>query len=464
MLRGYARVVRHRVSSYLLLVLISTLVILPAAPLTAAEKLDKNKIEAFAKRFFDERPWTRFERWDLAKRRALMKEAKAFGTIPEGSLADVVKVIWAVVRKQVPKRKESFVTPYGKDEKGRDRAHWLQGGSGGPKNGLVLGLHGGGVGAGDPNEPRGKWKLPGCLLMYPKGIRLIHDTWNSVHGERFLLSLIEYAKARYDIDPDRVYSMGFSMGGTGSWFLAGRHPDLLAGAIPAHGVLMCKNVKVFTAAEVDGFQHGFVPNARNLAVYFYTGSVDKNCEPGTFLYAWDLIQGYRKQDKDGWQKIRFQMHEGVAHAQPPGEPQSAFKFIRDQKRETFPKTLVWEYADSWFPYRDAEDKVDRLWKRWFYWLRCDYPVDRMRVRATISTSGSANEIDLQLKGTEAEEFSIYLNPEMIDVAKEVVVKSGDKEIWRGRPKPDLVSIIESLDARLDRRMVFDRRIVIDPLD
>ena len=64
--------------------------------------------------------------------------------------------------------------------------------------------------------------------MYPQGIRLVHDTWNTVHGERFTLTLIEIAKAQYEVDPDRVYSMGFSMGGTGSWFLAGRHPDLLA--------------------------------------------------------------------------------------------------------------------------------------------------------------------------------------------------------------------------------------------
>jgi pimeloyl-ACP methyl ester carboxylesterase len=449
--------VRHRLPLLLPLLLIGTLVLLPAAPLTAAEKLDKKRIEAFAKAFFQARPWTRFESWDLAKRRALMQEAKAFGAIPEGSLDEVVKVIWAVVKKQVPKRKDTFDTPYGKDS-----ARWIQKGGGGAKKGLVLGLHGGGPGAGNASEAAGKWTLPGCMAMYPHGVRLVHDTWNSVHGERFLLSLIEYAKARHDIDPDRVYSMGFSMGGTGSWFLAGRHPDLLAGAIPAHGVLMCKNVKVVTAAEVEGFQHGFVPNARNLAVYFYTGSLDKNCEPGTFLYAWDLIQGYRKQDPDGWDKIRFAVHEGVAHTFPSGEPGGGFKYIREHKRDTFPKTLVWEYADDWFPRADAEDKVDRLWKRWFYWLHCDYPVDRMQVRATLSTGGSANEIDLQLKGTDAEEFTIYLNPEMIDVAKEVVVRSADKEIWRGRPQPDLISVIQSLDARLDRRMVFDRRVVISP--
>ena len=118
----------RRVSPVLCLLLTVALLVLPAAPLTAAEKLDKKKIEAFAKRFFEARPWTKFENWDLAKRKAIIKEAKEFGELPEGSLAEVVKIIWKVVRKQVPKRNKTFDTPYGKDS-----ARWLQKGSGGSK-------------------------------------------------------------------------------------------------------------------------------------------------------------------------------------------------------------------------------------------------------------------------------------------------------------------------------------------
>ena len=48
---------------------------------------------------------------------------------------------------------------------------------------------------------------------------------------------------------------------------------------------------------------------------------------------------------------------------------------------------------------------------------------------------------------------------MIDVAKDVVVRFGGQEVYRGRPAArPAVTIVESLDARIDRRMVFDRRI------
>ncbi len=440
----------------LLLLPVALLLVTPAAPLEAKDAIDKKAITDLALRWFEARPKTKFERWDRAKRKALVKEAKALGEIPEGSLEPVVELIWKAIKKHALKpKKHEIPTPY--DE----RAWWIQSGSGGRNKGLVIGMHGGGVGAGSASEPAGKWKLPKCMGMYPQGIRLIHDTWNSVHGERFLLTLIEIAKTRYEIDPDRVYAMGFSMGGTGSWFLAGRHPDLLAGAIPAHGVLMAKNVKQKDPDKIGGFQHGFVPNARNLAVYFYTGSEDKNCEPGTFIHGWRLIQGYREKDPEGWKDIRFKCHEGIKHSFPPGEPTKGFKYIQAFRRNTFPKTLVWEYAEDWWPQADDEDKVNRLWKQWFYWLYCYYPRERMKVRATIRKTEDANEIDIEATIVDAIDFTVYLNPKMIDVNLPVIVRFGGKEVWRGTPKPDLVTVFESLDARVDRSMVFDRRIILD---
>ena len=56
-------------------------------------------------------------------------------------------------------------------------------------------------------------------------------------------------------------------------------------------------------------------------------------------------------------------------------------------------------------------------------------------------------------------FSILIHPEMVPYGQEVVVLAPDgSERYRGTPEPDWVTLIESFDARLDRRMVFDRRV------
>jgi hypothetical protein len=181
--------------------------------------------------------------------------------------------------------------------------------------------------------------------------------------------------------------------------------------------------------------------------------------PGTYLYVWDMILKLREEDPGGYTKVNFKCHEGVAHAFPGGEPGRAYKFLEKQTRDTFPETIVWQYEAKPKPgrdYRDREAGIERYQKRWFYWIRGEKPPDRQTIRAT----RTGNEITLELTGRTggAKGLTIFLNEEMIDPAKEVVVRAGGKELYRGKPVPDVWTVLESLDARLDRRMVFDRRI------
>ena len=109
-----------------------------------APKLDsktKKQVSDLATRWFKARPKTHFERWDPAVRKALLQEAKALGTIEPGSMPLYVDLLWKAVKKHGPKGKGKMDTPYGE-------ATWIQKGRGGKKAGLILGLHGGGEGAG----------------------------------------------------------------------------------------------------------------------------------------------------------------------------------------------------------------------------------------------------------------------------------------------------------------------------
>ena len=423
-------------------------------------KLDKKKIQDLATRWMKARPKTQFERWDRQARAKLLEEAAAMGEPPAGALDDIVTLMWKAVKKHGPRaKKDEFESPYG-------RAWWLRSGKGGKKNGLILGLHGGGPGAGDASEAAGKWKLPKTMQMYPQGIRLVSDTWNSVHGERFLLTLVEIAKVQYDVDPDRVYSMGFSMGGTGSFFMAGRHPDLLAGAIPAHGVVPADKVKEPDPAKVGNIEHGLVPNLRNVAVYFYTGAKDVNCEPGTFLKAFQQIEALRKEDRGGYEQIEFACHPGIAHSFPPGEPGKGYKWIQDKRRNAFPEKITWHYNAAPWPPADGEDqgKAKRRDKKWMYWLHCALPEDFMQVTATRSQAEKEHVVDLEILKAYPDDFTVYLNDRMADPTKEVVLRVGGKEVYRGTPKRGYDVILESLDAKLDRTLVFDRKVQVPEQD
>jgi hypothetical protein len=167
-----------------------------------------------------------------------------------------------------------------------------------------------------------------------------------------------------------------------------------------------------------------------------------------------MLQELKKEDPDGYGKIRFQCYEGLTHSFPPGEPTNAIKYMAAQRRDSYPEKLRWEYAANPYPIPDEKDKTRRYQQHCFYWLRVDEPRDRMDIVAT----RKGNEFDVQLAGVEPKGCYVMLNPRMIDVEADVVVRVDGKEVYRGRPGPDFATVVESLDDKLDKTLTFDRKV------
>jgi dienelactone hydrolase len=94
-----------------------------------------------------------------------------------------------------------------------------------------------------PNPPYVRWwsiaerhngvaDRHGLVVLEPMGRGNVDYRWM---GERDVLRCLEEAKQRFDIDADRVYLTGESMGGNGTWLIASRNPQLFAAAAPVYG-------------------------------------------------------------------------------------------------------------------------------------------------------------------------------------------------------------------------------------
>lgn len=59
--------------------------------------------------------------------------------------------------------------------------------------------------------------------------------WNSEVADRGVMALLGEILDRYTIDRSRILVTGFSLGGAGTWFFAGQHPEFFTGAIPIAG-------------------------------------------------------------------------------------------------------------------------------------------------------------------------------------------------------------------------------------
>ena len=61
-------------------------------------------------------------------------------------------------------------------------------------------------------------------------------SWVEPRSEDAVLALLDHVRDEYNVDPDRIVVTGFSLGGTGTWYFASRHADMLSAAIPVASV------------------------------------------------------------------------------------------------------------------------------------------------------------------------------------------------------------------------------------
>jgi len=64
------------------------------------------------------------------------------------------------------------------------------------------------------------------------------------------LALFKAVAAEFNTDPDRAYLTGLSMGGSGSWSIAAKHPDMFAAIVPMCGRGELDSAKTLAAARL----------------------------------------------------------------------------------------------------------------------------------------------------------------------------------------------------------------------
>ena len=105
---------------------------------------------------------------------------------------------------------------------------------------LLVFLHG----IGERGDDLGKLKRHGPPMLIEQGKKFPAivvspqcppDAWWGGEQTRAVLGLIDHIEANYHVDPDRIYLTGVSMGGYGTWEIAGIDPERFAAVVPICG-------------------------------------------------------------------------------------------------------------------------------------------------------------------------------------------------------------------------------------
>jgi predicted esterase len=169
---------------------------------------------------------------------------------------------------------------------------------------LVLSVHGANVEA--FNQANSYYPKSWAHIVSPTNRRPYGFNWED-WGRIDALDVLQQAKEIYDIDPDRVYLTGHSMGGHGTWYLGATYPDRFAAIAPSAGymnLLRYRNrfapvsgknwnadlLRASNAGQTDSL----ASNYAGLGVYILHGGADDVVPPQESRYADTLLAGFHR--------------------------------------------------------------------------------------------------------------------------------------------------------------------------
>ncbi len=301
-----------------------------------------------------------------------------------------------------------------------------------PKQGrsLYISMHGGGGAPKAVNDSQ--WNNQKRLYAPKEGVyvapRAPTDTWNLWHQRHIdplFTRLIENLIVFEDVDPNRVYLMGYSAGGDGVYQLAPRMADQLA-----------------AASMMAGHPNETSPlGLRNLPFSLHVGGNDSAYKRNAIAKQWqEQLASLRKSDPKGyvhWAKV----YEGKGHWLNR-EDAAAVPWMAKFTRNQTPQRIVW--------------KQDDVTHRRFYWLAVD--PEKMKGRAEIIVERQGQSFRIEQCGVET--LTIRLNDHLANLELPIRVTKGQETLFEGKATRKIALLHATLVERGDPAMMFSAEVAV----
>lgn len=285
---------------------------------------------------------------------------------------------------------------------------------------LFISMHGGGNAPSRVNDRQ--WQNQIGLYEPEEGVyvapRAPTDTWNLWHQEhidpmfaRLILQMVAFE----DVNPDRVYLMGYSAGGDGVYQLAPRMASWLA-----------------AASMMAGHPNETRPDGlRNLPFALYMGGKDAAYNRNQVAAEWkDMLGDLNKKDADGYVH-KVVIFPDFGHWMQKQDAE-ALPWMSGFTRNTTPDRIVWLQDD--------------VLHEAFYWLGVPKGKAVARSLTVASVSGPQK---ISIASEDQDVFLLFLSDNLVDLDKPVIVEINNSSA-EYQVRRTVADLFRSLEYRKDR--------------
>lgn len=301
-----------------------------------------------------------------------------------------------------------------------------------PKGGrsLFISMHGGGNGPALMNDQQYRnqkrlYEPEEGVYFVPRAPTNTWNLWHEAHIDDFFQRVIENMVLLEDVNPNRVYIMGYSAGGDGVYQLAPRLADRLA-----------------AAAMMAGHPNETTPEGlRNLPFTIHMGERDSAYKRNKIAAEWKTkLAGLHERDPGGYVH-EVTIHKGLGHWVNRRDA-VAVPWMSQFSRNPFPEYVVWK-------------QDDRTHNR-FYWLAVNDENRTGRTLVRVRCDGQSFTIEQ----CDVDELLIRFNDDMIDFQKPVRVEFDGKVLFEGVLQRSKAVIEKTFQERHDSTSIFSAELPI----
>ena len=295
---------------------------------------------------------------------------------------------------------------------------------------LFISLHGGGGTTADANNQQynNQKHLYDATMNNLEGVYLAPrapsnswNLWHQSHIDDFLNVIIQMAVIKENVNPNKVYILGYSAGGDGVYQLAPRMTDRWA-----------------AASMMAGHPNESSPlGLRNLPFALHMGALDAAYDRNEIAQQWKVKLDDLQTNDTGGYIHDVQIHEGMSHWMKLKDA-VALPWMKKYKRNPVPTKVVW--------------KQDDVHHETCYWLKTPKTLIANGEVIVAEYDSAKNEINIL--ENYSNQIQLMVNDRMLDLDKAITIKYQGNVIHQGLFHRSILSLYQTISKKGDINLSF----------